>query len=50
MIRFTCPCGKSLSARDEYVGETTRCPDCGRELIIPSEEGVQAHRHARSSR
>jgi len=28
MIRFTCPCGKSLSARDEYAGETTRCPDC----------------------
>jgi hypothetical protein len=42
MIRFTCPCGKSLSARDEYAGETTRCPDCKRELTIPSGEGVQA--------
>jgi Protein of unknown function (DUF1559)/Domain of unknown function (DUF4190) len=42
MIRFTCPCGKSLSAREEYAGETTRCPDCKRELIIPSGEGVQA--------
>jgi Protein of unknown function (DUF1559)/Domain of unknown function (DUF4190) len=42
MIRFTCPCGKSLSANDEHAGETTRCPDCERELTIPDDEGVQA--------
>ncbi len=42
MIRFTCPCGKSLSAREEYVGETTRCPSCERELTIPGAAGVQA--------
>jgi Protein of unknown function (DUF1559)/Domain of unknown function (DUF4190) len=42
MIRFNCPCGKSLSARDQYAGETTRCPDCERELTIPGGEGVQA--------
>ena len=42
MIQFTCPCGKPLHAREEYVGQTTRCPQCGRELVIPAEEGVQA--------
>jgi uncharacterized membrane protein YjgN (DUF898 family) len=42
MIRFTCPCGKSLTARDEYAGETTRCPGCDRELKIPAGENVQA--------
>ena len=42
MIQFTCPCGKPLHAREEYVGQTTRCPQCGRELIIPAEQGVQA--------
>ena len=61
MIRFTCPCGKSLSARDEYVGETTRCPDCGREFDHPqrrggssapaprdpADEGVRRSRHNR---
>ena len=41
MIRFICPCGKALSAREEYAGETTRCPDCERELTIPGAEGVQ---------
>jgi hypothetical protein len=49
MIRFSCPCGKSLSARDEYAGETTRCPDCDRELTIPGGEGVQAGPVARDS-
>jgi hypothetical protein len=49
MIRFTCPCGKSLSAREEHAGETTRCPDCDRELTIPAEEGVQASPAARDA-
>jgi hypothetical protein len=49
MIRFTCPCGKSLSAKDEYAGETTRCPDCDLELTIPGGEGVQAGPVARDS-
>jgi hypothetical protein len=49
MIRFSCPCGKSLSARDEYAGETTRCPDCDHELTIPGGEGVQAGPVARDS-
>src|SRR4051794_29116581 len=42
MIQFTCPCGKPLHARDEYAGQTTRCPQCGRDLLIPGEQGVQA--------
>ena len=40
MIQFACPCGKALHARDEFAGQTTRCPACGRELDIPG-EGVQ---------
>jgi Protein of unknown function (DUF1559)/Domain of unknown function (DUF4190) len=39
MIQFTCPCGKALHARDDYAGETTACPDCGREVVIPGGEG-----------
>ena len=42
MIQFTCPCGKVLHAKEEYAGETTRCPRCDRELVIPGEQGVQA--------
>lgn len=42
MIQFTCPCGKALHAKDEYAGQTTRCPDCGRDLDIPGETGVKA--------
>ena len=42
MIHFRCPCGKALHAREEYVGQTTRCPQCGTDLAIPSESGVQA--------
>src|SRR5437588_12493077 len=36
MIDFTCDCGKPLRAREEHAGQRTRCPDCGRELIIPT--------------
>ncbi len=42
MIEFRCPCGKALHAREEYVGQTTRCPQCGRDLAIPTQQGVQA--------
>ena len=35
MIQFSCDCGKPLQARDEYAGQVTRCPQCGRELPIP---------------
>ena len=41
MIHFSCPCGKSLSVRDEHAGETMLCLDCDRELTIPGVEGVE---------
>src|SRR4051794_8802593 len=37
-IRVQCECGRQLQARDEYAGRRTRCPDCGRELLIPELE------------
>jgi len=39
MIRFTCDCGKQLQAKDEHAGRKTRCPDCGRELVIAASSG-----------
>ena len=43
MLRFTCECGKQLQAKEEYAGQTTRCPDCGRDLRIPGEStAIQA--------
>ncbi|HLN28659.1 MAG TPA: DUF1559 domain-containing protein [Gemmataceae bacterium] len=39
MIRFTCVCGKQLQAQDEHAGRKTRCPDCGRELVIEAASG-----------
>src|SRR5262249_32768426 len=42
-ITFTCDCGKSLQAEDQYAGRKTRCPACGRELPIPGRaDAVQA--------
>jgi hypothetical protein len=38
MIRFNCECGKALQAREEYAGQTTKCPDCGRLMTIPGGE------------
>ena len=35
-IRFRCPrCGKSFSARAEYVGRRVRCPRCATKLLLP---------------
>ncbi len=36
MIPFTCACGKRLQAEEEDIGNTVRCPDCGRESVVPS--------------
>ncbi|HMC64923.1 MAG TPA: DUF4190 domain-containing protein [Gemmataceae bacterium] len=36
-IIFTCYCGQSLQAPDQYAGGTARCPVCGRELPIPGQ-------------
>ncbi len=34
-ISVTCECGKQFQTGDENAGRRARCPDCGRELIIP---------------
>lgn len=34
-IIVTCECGKQFQTGDENAGRRARCPDCGRELIIP---------------
>jgi hypothetical protein len=39
-ISMTCECGRQLLAKDEYAGRRTRCPDCGRELLIPAAGGM----------
>jgi hypothetical protein len=33
-IQFECVCGKKLQAKDEHAGKQTRCPSCGRRLVI----------------
>jgi hypothetical protein len=38
-IRFSCPCGREIQARDEYAGTQGRCPTCGRVVDIPVSEG-----------
>src|SRR5713226_4585238 len=47
-IRFTCPCGQELQARDEHAGRKTRCPKCGAEPVIPgaTAESVQSKEDA----
>src|SRR5262245_18556637 len=35
-IRFTCPCGREIQAKDEYAGTEGRCPSCGEVVRIPS--------------
>ena len=49
MIQFTCPCGKTLDASDEQVGQTTRCPECGRELAVPGGAAMQTADAPRAS-
>ncbi len=34
-IIVTCECGRQFQTNDENAGRRARCPDCGRELIIP---------------
>jgi hypothetical protein len=39
-IRFTCPCGLTLEAEDQYAGQPTVCPQCGKQKKIPSPSKV----------
>ena len=41
MIQFPCPCGKALQVQEDAAGQTTYCPECGRELAVPGGAGVQ---------
>lgn len=34
-IIFSCSCGKTLKAKDELGGMRTKCPFCGKEVVIP---------------
>ena len=34
-ILVTCACGQQFQTREENAGRRARCPDCGRELIVP---------------
>jgi hypothetical protein len=33
-IQFECNCGKRLQAKDEHAGKRTKCPACGKTLVI----------------
>jgi hypothetical protein len=35
-IRFTCSCGLTLEAEDQYAGQATVCPQCGKQKKIPT--------------
>ncbi len=35
-ILVTCQCGQQFQTRDENAGRIAKCPDCGRELVVPS--------------
>jgi hypothetical protein len=35
-IAFSCECGQQLQAKDEHAGRRTRCPKCGRDVMIPA--------------
>jgi hypothetical protein len=34
-ITFTCDCGRTLKAEDQYAGKRTRCPGCSTVQTIP---------------
>ena len=34
-IKFKCRCGRSLTAKDEYEGQKSKCPVCGAMVVVP---------------
>lgn len=36
-IFFSCKCGKSMVARNEFAGRRMKCPSCGTVLTIPEQ-------------
>ncbi len=50
MLTFTCSCGKRLQTKEENAGRSTRCPQCGKTLVIPGAlEAIQAESPAPAS-
>jgi prepilin-type processing-associated H-X9-DG protein len=46
-IVFSCACGQEMQAKDEHAGRRTRCPQCGKDVVIP---GIQAEAAPESPR
>lgn len=43
MLTFACPCGKQLQTSEANAGRATRCPQCGKTIMIPGPtEAIQA--------
>jgi hypothetical protein len=38
-ITFSCACGKSVQVGDEFAGRAGQCPNCGRTVRIPAQNG-----------
>jgi hypothetical protein len=39
-IRFHCPSGHKIKAADRLAGQSSRCPGCGVEVIVPGAEAL----------
>jgi hypothetical protein len=37
-LSFSCECGQEMQAKEEHAGRRTRCPKCGKDVMIPSIE------------
>jgi hypothetical protein len=37
MIHFSCSCGKTLMAQEQFIGEMIQCPKCGQQMEVPRE-------------
>ncbi|GEM_PF-5438137 len=48
-IAFSCACGKTLKAKDEWAGKKIKCPSCGQAVKIPAGGGDSPSRAARPS-
>ncbi|MBI4614535.1 MAG: serine/threonine protein kinase, partial [Planctomycetes bacterium] len=41
-IRFSCSCGKHISAPDTRAGKPGKCPQCGEPIVVPMPGGERA--------
>lgn len=48
VIRFTCKCGKSLKAPDEYIGKKVECSKCKTILRVPEEDQPETTKKKKS--